>query len=185
MRSTAIAATLGLLTFAATAAAQSPGWGYGPGYGPGYGAGYGSGRPAMEQPAGRPARGRRGGWFCEQGDRDPAERIAFKLERMSARLGLTDAQKPQIEAIMKEQHARRVAQRKETHDRILSLLDEEQRARAEQFMARRCQGRGGRSGPGAGPGRGWGGGPGMGYGPGGGYGPGAGTAPVQTPAATE
>ena len=155
MKKTIIAAALGLLTVVTTAAAQPPGWGYGPGYG----AGYGQGRPAIDQPAARPARGP-GGRFCHKGARDPAERIARRLERMSAALKLNEEQKMQIKAILEEQHAKRIAQRQETHNRILATLDEGQRAQAQQFMSQGCQGRRGRFGPGRGPG--WDRGPGTG-----------------------
>lgn len=138
MRKIVIAATLGILTIATVASAQTPGWGYGPGYGPG---------------------GGRGGMFCNKGARDPAVHIARRLERMSARLGINETQKAQIKGIMEEQHAKRVAQREETRSRILAVLDEGQRTQAEQFMSQRCQGRGGQFRPGAGRGYGWGRGP--------------------------
>ncbi len=150
MRKIVIAATLGILTIATAASAQTPGWGYGP-----------EGQ-AVEQPIARPGGGR-GGMFCNKGVQDPTARIARKLERMSARLGLNEAQKARIKAIMEEQHAKRVAQREETRSRILAVLDEGQRTQTERFMSQRCQGRGGRFGPGAGRGYGWGPGSGTGY----------------------
>jgi len=133
------------------ALAQTPTPGYGPGFQQGLdpglqqGQGYGP-RPGMQ--------GGRG---------DPAQRIQRQLERMSEYLELNETQKTQVKAILEEQHAKRMTMRAEMHNRIASVLDEQQRARFEQMRAQRAKGR---------PGGGWGRRGGQGYGPGPGTAPG-------------
>lgn len=129
----------------AGALAQTPGTGYGPGVpqgvDPGFqqGQGYGSGM-----------RGGRG---------NPAQRMQRRLQRMTQYLGLSAAQQTQIKAIMEEQQAKRTTLRTETHERISSVLSEQQQAVFEQMRAQRGKGRPGGWGP-KGGGKGYSGMPG-------------------------
>lgn len=160
MKKTLTAATLAIATaLAGSALAQPPGWGYGPGYADpqGFGA----------QPSYGPGSG--------MGLRRNPQAIQDRVQRMSQALGLSDSQKTEIRSILEERRAGAIGSRDATHARIAAVLDQDQRAKLDQWRAnRQGGGYGPRSGMGYGPGGGYGPGMGrgMGYGPGSGYGPG-------------
>lgn len=154
MKKTLTAATLAIATALAGSAVAQPGWGYGPGYADpqGFGA----------QPAYGPGSG--------TGLRRNPQAIQDRVQRMSQALGLSDSQKAEIRSILEERRAGAIGSRDETHARISAVLDQDQRAKLDQWRATRANRQGGGYGPGAGYGPGMG--RGMGYGPASGYGPG-------------
>ncbi|MGB0722576.1 MAG: Spy/CpxP family protein refolding chaperone [Gammaproteobacteria bacterium] len=78
------------------------------------------------------------------------------LDRMAENLGLSDAQRSQIEAIYAERKEQRKAMREETRNQIEAILTEEQRAKMSemrQMREERMARRHGEGGPGEGKGR--------------------------------
>jgi hypothetical protein len=159
MKKTLTAATLAVATaIAGTALAQPPGWGEGPGWNP-------AGTSA--QPAYGPGSG--------MGLRRNPQAVENRVQRMSQALGLTDAQQAEIRGVLEDRRAGRITSRDETHARIASVLNEDQRAQLDQWRATRPYRQGGGAyGPGRGGMPGWG----RGMGPGAGYGPGMGRGPA-------
>ncbi|MBK1732141.1 hypothetical protein CKO41_10140 [Thiococcus pfennigii] len=63
---------------------------------------------------------------------DPDKAAAIRLERMAARLTLSEDQKSEVAAILAEARAEREAQRQATRERIAALLTPEQLERLDQ-----------------------------------------------------
>lgn len=75
---------------------------------------------------------------AEPGTKGDSEcRHGKKMERMAKELNLTDEQKPQVEAIMKEQHEKKQAIRKETRSRLEPILTQEQLAKFDEMKKKR------------------------------------------------
>lgn len=160
MNKTIPAIALAMMTAAATAYAQPPGWGQGPDYQPRGGLGANCVRGQGFGPGAQTGQGGSDDW------------TAARIDRMGVRLNLSAEQKEKLTAIFRERQAMRNAQRQVMHDQIAAILTPEQLAQFDQMrgqggMGRRGGGPGwGGPGPGAGPGPGPGSGPGPGYGPG-------------------
>lgn len=76
---------------------------------------------------------RHGGWDNRGGypGGDPDKMAAIRVERMAARLALSEEQKTEVAAILEEARAEREAQRQATRERIAALLTPEQLERFE------------------------------------------------------
>ena len=130
------------------AVAQSPDSGQGGGMGPCYhhgpGAGYGPGP--------------------QSGQFSAEDRVNHRIERLTAHLNLSTEQQAQVKTIMQDEDAKLAAAWKETHDRIATVLNDQQRAQFEQWHAQ--HGVGGRGmGPKSGSNSDPSGSPGSGVGP--------------------
>ena len=62
---------------------------------------------------------------------------AKKMERMVEQLKLTDEQKPQVEAIFKEQHAKIKVIREESRSQLEKVLTQEQIAKLDEMKKNR------------------------------------------------
>ena len=62
---------------------------------------------------------------------------AKKMERMVEQLELTDEQKPQVEALFKEQHAKIKVIRDETRGKLEKVLTKEQMAKLDEMKKKR------------------------------------------------
>ena len=124
-----------LASAALGAAAQAPG--YGPGYGPG--PGYGQG-PWAGNPTDCPR-----GLAVTPGPRNvPAtggDPVASRLDRLGARLGLSEEQKARLEPILQERQRMREANREAMRNQVSQILTPEQLAQFDQMRARRGKGR--------------------------------------------
>ncbi|MGB0713759.1 MAG: Spy/CpxP family protein refolding chaperone [Gammaproteobacteria bacterium] len=76
------------------------------------------------------------------------------LDRMTENLGLSEAQRSQIEAVYAEQKEQRKAMREEMRGKIDAILTEEQRAKMSEMREQRMARRHGEGGPGDGKGKG-------------------------------
>ena len=125
-----------LLAGAGNSLAQQPA----PGYGPGYGAGA-QGAPCP-----------RGGGMGPGRWNGSGDAVASHLDRMAARLNLTEEQKAKLEPILRQRDEMRRAQRQQMRNEVAAILTPEQLAQFERMGP----GRSGRMGRGMGPGLGQG-----------------------------
>lgn len=125
-----------LLAGAGSALAQQPA----PGYGPGYGAGA-QGAPCP-----------RGGGMGPGRWNGSGDAVVSHLDRMAARLNLTEEQKAKLEPILRQRDEMRRAQRQQMRNEVTAILTPEQLAQFERMGP----GRSGRMGRGMGPGVGQG-----------------------------
>lgn len=76
-------------------------------------------------------------WLPLAGFAQPVDWLERRMERLDERLGLTEEQKPKVEAILREQREKIQAVRQETRKRLKEVLTPEQLEKFERLHEER------------------------------------------------